>query len=247
MILKLLNEAEGNLLDNDNLILTLQNSKIEAAQIEEKLLKQEHDRELFNKIRNFYKEVAKRVANLYFVVLDLAGVEPTYQWSLEFYINLFERAIEKATPGKEGRCRNIIAKFMQLLYESICRSLLEKDKLIFSLTMTIRILLSEARITSNEVRFMMVGGTWTDADRPHPGEEWLAKKTWSALCELSQALPVFAGFADSFIANLIAWSKIYNSSSPEQEELPGQWASLNHFQKVLLLRIIRPDKFTSSA
>ncbi len=47
-------------------------------EIEEKLKKQEHDREQFNLIRNFYKDVAKRVANLYFVVLDLAMIEPTY-------------------------------------------------------------------------------------------------------------------------------------------------------------------------
>lgn len=33
------------------------------------------------------------MANLYFVVLDLAMIEPTYQWSLEFYIILFERSI----------------------------------------------------------------------------------------------------------------------------------------------------------
>jgi len=68
------------------LIETLQKSKIESIEIEEKLKKQEHDREMFNLIRNFYKEVAKRVANLYFVILDLALIEPTYQWSLEFYI-----------------------------------------------------------------------------------------------------------------------------------------------------------------
>lgn len=62
--------------------------------------KLEFFRNQFNNIRNFYKEVSKRVSNLYFITLDLANIEPTYQWSLEFYINLFERAIEKSIPGK---------------------------------------------------------------------------------------------------------------------------------------------------
>jgi dynein heavy chain len=66
---------------------------------------------MFQQTRNFYKEVAKRVSNLYFVVLDLALIEPTYQWSLEFYINLFMRGIDKAIPGKENRCKHIIEKF----------------------------------------------------------------------------------------------------------------------------------------
>lgn len=33
-----------------------------------------------------YKSVGKRVANLFFVVLDLSYVEATYYWSLSFYI-----------------------------------------------------------------------------------------------------------------------------------------------------------------
>ena len=30
-------------------------------------------------------------------------IEPTYQWSLEFYILLFEKAIRESIPGKENR------------------------------------------------------------------------------------------------------------------------------------------------
>lgn len=92
--------------------------------------------------------------------MDLANIEPTYQWSLEFYINLFQRAIEKSITGKENRCKNVIDKFQILFYESLCRSLLEKDKIIFSFLICIKILLSDKKIKSNELRFMMVGGTW---------------------------------------------------------------------------------------
>jgi dynein heavy chain, axonemal len=66
---------------------------------------------MFNGIRKHFNPIAQRIANLYFVILDLAMVEPTYQWSLEFYINLFDRSIEKAIPGKENRIVNIINKF----------------------------------------------------------------------------------------------------------------------------------------
>ena len=104
-------ESKGNLLDDEFLIQTLQQSKIESIEIEEKLKKQEIDREQFNIIRNSYREVAKRVANLYFVILDLAIIEPTYQWSLEFYIALFERSVKEAVPGRENRNKNVIEKF----------------------------------------------------------------------------------------------------------------------------------------
>lgn len=84
-------------------------------------------------------------------------IEPTYQWSLEFYIALFEKSIREAPQGKEHRCLNIIDKFQQLLYDSVCRSLLEKDKIIFSFLLQIKILSVEGNITPSEVRMMMVG------------------------------------------------------------------------------------------
>lgn len=109
--MKLLYEAKGNLLNDEVLIDTLQKSKIESMEIEERLKKQEHDREVFNIIRIIYKEAAKRVTNLYFVVLDLASVEPTYFWSLEFYIHMYEKAIKDSSHSKEQRSKNIIEKF----------------------------------------------------------------------------------------------------------------------------------------
>ena len=52
------------------------------------------------------------------------------------------------------------------LYESICRSLLEKDKLIFSFLMTLKVMGSEGKVSSNEIRFTMVGGTYSEPNYP---------------------------------------------------------------------------------
>jgi dynein heavy chain len=98
-------------LNDEVLIETLEQSKIESQEIEERIRKQEQDRELFNIIRGTYREAAKRVSNLYFVVLDLASLEPTYCWSLEFYIHLYERSIKDSSHSKEHRSKNIIEKF----------------------------------------------------------------------------------------------------------------------------------------
>lgn len=110
-ILQMLFESKGDLLDDESLIQQLQQSKNDNREIQEKLKKQETDRVVFAQIRDFYREVAKRVANLYFVILDLALIEPTYQWSLDFYINLFLKGIQNSIPGKENRCNNIIDSF----------------------------------------------------------------------------------------------------------------------------------------
>lgn len=71
-------KSKGNLLDDEKLIEQLQQSKKDNLEIQEKLLRQEKDRLVYAETRNSYKELGKRVSNLYFVLLDLALIEPTY-------------------------------------------------------------------------------------------------------------------------------------------------------------------------
>lgn len=114
-------------------------------------------------------------------------IEPTYQWSLEYYIDLFIAAIAESRKIKSGnRCDDIINTHQLSLYDSICRALLEKDKLIYSLLMCIKILESENLISLIETRLLMVGGTWTESEKPQgKSKEWLPEKSWFSVCEFS--------------------------------------------------------------
>ena len=52
-------------------------------------------------------------------------------------------------------------------------------------------------------------------------------------------------FASCFSRDPNAWRHVYDSASPETESLPPPWnSSLTPFQKMLVLRCIRPDKLT---
>ena len=43
--------------------------------------------------------------------------------------------------------------------------------------------------------------------------------------------------------NVDQWTEYYNSPEPQSEELPAPWhMNLNHFQRMMVLRVIRPDK-----
>ncbi len=44
-----------------------------------------------------YKPVARHVAVLFFNISELANIEPMYQYSLVWFVNLFEDAIKKVT------------------------------------------------------------------------------------------------------------------------------------------------------
>jgi dynein heavy chain len=75
---------------------------------------------------------------------------------------LFEKGISRAEKdkNKEIRVSNIVEKFTIMLYETVVRSLLEKDKVLFSFLMTTKLMMEERKmINSAEIMFFAVGGT----------------------------------------------------------------------------------------
>lgn len=97
-----------------------------------------------------------------------------------------------------------------------------------------------------EARFLMTGATSIEFERPNPAGEngWLNDKSWASILEMSRVLPAFKGFDTDFENYLQDWERIYNSQKPHssKEIWPGQWNELSLFKKILVLRVIRPDK-----
>lgn len=73
-ILKLLFESEGNILDNEELINTLNDSKITSGQIQKRLKEAEATEEKITLAREKYRIVATRGSVLYFVVANMSEV-----------------------------------------------------------------------------------------------------------------------------------------------------------------------------
>lgn len=60
------------------------------------MIEAEQTAKMINENRENYRVVARRGSVLYFVVADLALIDPMYQYSLEFFARLFNRRLDKA-------------------------------------------------------------------------------------------------------------------------------------------------------
>ena len=166
-----------------------------------------------------------------------------YQYSLTWFLNLLIASIENSEKSKtlDQRLINLLRHFTYSLYNHICPSLFEKDKLLFSLLLSARLLIYEKKINEDEWRFFLTGGTTSTSTFSNP-IEWLSERSWNELNRLDQ-LVHFKNIKESFHTEQGVWKCVYDSIEPHKEKLPKQWQTkLGDFQRLCVIRCLRPDK-----
>jgi len=146
-------------LNDEELIITLDQSKITADFISEKMVSAEETAKVIDATRESYRRVARRGSVLYFVIADLSNVDPMYQYSLEFFSKLFVMRCEKSTkhPELEKRLQILVEDVTKSFYFSICRGLFEKDKLLYSFLNASSVLRRNRDIGIEEWNFFLRG------------------------------------------------------------------------------------------
>lgn len=247
LILNMLSNSTGNILDDHKLIETLATSKVKSTEISLKVSEAEVTEKLIDESRNEYRSVAFRGAILYFCIADLGTVDPMYQYSLEWFRNLFVQAIRGAEKSPETSLRLILLNnyFTYYVYVNICRSLFEKHKLLFSFLLTVRILQGKQEIDIDEWMFLISGKALVSEKAENPANDWIDNRIWSEVCSLS-SLPNFQGLVDGVSSDVFFWRDLYDSLEPHLMRLPGHWETMNSFQKMCILRCFRADKIPES-
>lgn len=244
-ILRTLQETKGDILEDETAVEVLDSSKILADDI---MKKQEASLETETIIETFrlgYRPIASHAAVLYYCVTELPNVDPMYQYSLTWFINLYILSIENANKSKdlEKRLKFLKETFTYNLYSNVCRSLFDKDKLMFSFIMCSKMMYSTGEMDHDEYIFLITGGIAVENPLKKP-VEWLPDKGWDEICRIND-LRVFAGFKDSFVSKINLWKEVYDDLEPHNKQLPGEWSEkLSPFQKLLVVRVLRPDKLT---
>lgn len=110
-ILQLLKDNEvEQILDEDTLIITLDESKITSGEINTRMTDAVEVQKDIEDTRSRYTSISLRGSILYFVIADMANINSMYQNSLQFVKVLFNKAID-STPKNEDldiRLRDLI-------------------------------------------------------------------------------------------------------------------------------------------
>ncbi|CAG5101569.1 Similar to DNAH7: Dynein heavy chain 7, partial [Cotesia congregata] len=239
-ILKTLSSGTGSeILENEEAVGILDSSKILSADIIKKQKASEETQREIEIARNDYALIAKYSSALYYTCTDLPNIDPMYQYSLTWFINLYVTTIENAHKSKllKKRLKFLQDTFTYNLYQNICRSLFEKDKPLYGFILYTTILIDRQEITIEELNLFLSGINVKKTTNP---VDWLPDKSWIELCQLN-SLGVFKNFLSHFLNNLDAWKSFYHADINFQ--LPTPWdKDLTEFHKLIIMKIIHPDK-----
>ncbi len=250
-VLSLLQCSEGNILDDETLIEALEQSNIMSNNIEQKVHEAADMQAKMSAARECYAPVASYTAQLFFCISDLELVDPMHQYSLEWFVDIFKMTLEMNAPPLRSDHRHLAdrlsclnTRFTLQLYRRVCRSLFEKDKLLFSFLLTTSIMQKEGRLGQEEFRFFLQGTASMELQRAVPTSlsDWLSPRSWQSILALSQLPSRAINRIDTMLENSSeAWKEALASLDPMSGiyTLLGPNAYL--FQALCVIRAVRQD------
>eukprot|EP00742_Colponemidia_sp_Colp-10_P004363 GILJ01004656.1.p1 GENE.GILJ01004656.1~~GILJ01004656.1.p1 ORF type:complete len:2862 (-),score=582.32 GILJ01004656.1:82-7611(-) len=244
-LLRELANSSGNLLDNEELISTLEDAKSKSIEIAQRLEEGKFTSQEIEKARSAYRRAAKRGAILYFAMVGMSSISKMYEYSLEAYLGVFVLALQKSKKDAvlENRLRNIIEKLTQDVYNYTCMGIFEVHKLMFSFQMTLAIMDGEGEINQLELDFFLKGNTALEQTERKKPFAWIPDEGWNDLQRLVTVHTVFENLILDVEVNEQIWKQWYDNERPEDLPLPLQYSeTLSRFEQLLVLRVFRIDR-----
>uniref|UniRef100_A0A182FSK0 AAA+ ATPase domain-containing protein n=1 Tax=Anopheles albimanus TaxID=7167 RepID=A0A182FSK0_ANOAL len=184
-ILKTLYSSQGNILDDEDLVESLNESKEMSTIIADRLIETERTEVTIAATREKYRILAVRGAILYFVVASLSEIDPMYQFSLRYFTQVYCSVIQQPHTSMElqERLESLLDGITYTVFANICRGLFEKHKLICGFLVAFAIYKEAGEFSDEEFSFIVRGPSQRkfSLDGKPP---FLTENQWIACCFL---------------------------------------------------------------
>ncbi|KAG7202889.1 hypothetical protein KM043_010036 [Ampulex compressa] len=244
-ILSTLSSTTTNILEDESAIKTLDSSKSLSLGIIKKREAAKTTKNEINKFRDAYIQFVKHSAELFGTLNALSKLNHMYRFSFSWFIQLYIKSIETSNRSVilDKRLKFLKSSFTQNLYLSVCRSLLEEQKILYSFLLCSKLMVDAGETTEEEIRLFVFLDTNKNNSECSRKPDWLSIEIWKNLCNIDKHLLAFNGLTNDIRSNTTAWKAYQESETMLDNSLPEPWnEKLSEFQKLILVRTVRPDK-----
>jgi dynein heavy chain 1 len=92
-LLRVLNECNGNILEDDKVIATLETVKKEAANVGQKVAEAETAMDVIEEKAKEYNSIARAASDIFFLLARLSKLHHFYRFSLDFFLHIFDTVL----------------------------------------------------------------------------------------------------------------------------------------------------------
>ena len=165
-----------------------------------------------------------------------------YQYSLNWFINLFCNSIDLAEKSEETdeRLAHINDHVTWTLYQTVCRGLFEEDRFLFSLLLCIHILRYRKDLTKEELlAFASLPDASNGEEIPKNPLTKFDDEAWAKIVHLSRSLADLADLPKAVEAEEEAWVELVATPSSKilSATFPG-FPDISTFRKLTLLKCL---------
>ncbi|KAF8592026.1 dynein heavy chain protein 1 [Ramaria rubella] len=252
LLLQALNESSGNILDDDKVIDTLETLKREAAEITRKVEETDVVMKEVEEVTAEYIPLAQACSSIFFIMEQLNLVNHFYQFSLRFFLDIFDYVLHQNPNLKNirdpGQRREILLNDLFLVvYQRTSRALLHRDHVMLA------VLLAQTKIRgtdeiSEEMEFLLESG---DGILPSASGAGNSEQLSILSADQQQRLqayshhPIFKPVQAHMVEHEAEWASFLDSENPEVA-VPWPWEStpdvIRAARNLLLIKCFRPDR-----
>jgi dynein heavy chain len=302
LLLEKLANAEGDVLEDTELILSLEDAKRTSEDVREKVLIAKETEAVINKTSEYYRPCAKRGSLMFFFLMDLQKIHSFYRYSLEAFVGVFTRAIQASRhrpassrkssvsqisspaassagglksrafradildPGSSGSVEDeneetmssaemsvrdlemrvdvLTKSISKFVFSFASRGLFDQHRLTAAVLLCLRIQEKSGAVTQAEMDLLIKGlGHPSPPPLPEQLRSWLAEPAWAQLKQAESQIPsAFRNLTASMEQEGLSWRRWLGEEKAESADLPRAFRDMGPLHRLILLRILRPDR-----
>lgn len=221
-LLEALNAASGNILEDDQVIDTLERLKREAAEVTSKMTDTDSVFTEIETVTSKYTPLAQACSSIYFALDQLSTLNHFYQFSLHFFLEVFNNVLLhnsrlEGVTDPASRLEILTEDLYASVFRRAARTLFHRDHLTLALVLAqIRLRdLPSGTETLSELQSLLQGIS-VDSDHKDPFDR----------VQALSSMPIFANIGQSLAEHPDGFESYLNNDQVKPDFLLSQWDKL---------------------